>query len=227
MSLKLTGGSEEQALKARERKRRTMEMQRYGMREEGEFLLEAKRADRPIKSWPLLTPVTSPGKPLTHLLQLSISPRGWKERTRERKCQEKYMHAFFHTAVLHTWAKKGEGWTYFYTIKWNVTAERNRKIWTDFIHEISHSHMFGCSSGVKSRQENSLTGSAHRFFCQRMLTEQWTCLSHESGLPQSFVFSLSTRLSVSHTFMMSRFTQTALSLLDDITSLSVLHSAFH
>ncbi len=231
MSLKLTGGSEEQALKARERKRHTMEMQRYGMREEGEFLLEAKRADRPIKSWPLLTPVTSPGKPLAHSHTcyncLYRPEAGKRERGREN-VKRKYMHVFFHTAVLHTWAKKGEGWTYFYTIKWKCNSREKIERFEQTL--FMRFPIPTCSVALQVLNLDRKTasrGSAHRFFCQRMLTEQWTCLSHESGLPQSFVFSLSTRLSVSHTFMMSCFTQTAASLSDDITSLSVLHSAFH
>lgn len=110
-SLKLTGGSGEQALKLRERKRRTMEMQRYGKREEGGFLLEAKRADRPIKNWPLLAPVTSPGKPLAHshtCYNCLYRPEAGKRERERENVKRKYMHVLFHTTV-HLQTKNGGG----------------------------------------------------------------------------------------------------------------------
>lgn len=147
-----------------------MEMQRYGMREEGGFLLEAKRADRPIKNWPLLTPVTSPGKPLAHshtCYNCLYRPEAGKRERERGNVKRKYMHVLFHTLLYIQRAKMGEGWTYFYTIKWKWKCNSREKREKDFNRLYSWDFPFPhvrLLFRYKSRQENSLTGVRTQIF---------------------------------------------------------------
>lgn len=133
-------------------------------------LLEAKRADRPIKNWPLLTPVTSPGKLLAHshtcYYRLYCPEAG--ETKRERECQEKmYACAFFTLYCTSAEWNWGRVCTFFFTIacKCNSGSEkREEDLNRLYSWDIPFSHTFGCPSGVKSRQENGLTGVRAQIF---------------------------------------------------------------
>lgn len=142
-------------------------MQRYGMREEGGFLLEAKRADRPIKNWPLLAPVTSPGKPLAHS-HTCYNHLYRPEAGKRENVRRKYMHVLFHT-LLYIYRPKWGRVRHFSTIKCKcnsreVKREKDLTLNRLYSWDLSFSLAFGCSSGVKSRQENSLTGVRTQIF---------------------------------------------------------------
>lgn len=149
----------------------------------GGFLLEAKRADRPIKNWPLLTPVTSPGKPLAHshtcYYRLYRPEAG--ETKQERKCQEKmYAWAFslYCTSAEWNW---GRVCTHFFTIacKCNSGSEkREEDLNRLYSWDLPFTHTRSVALQVLNLDwKTASRGSVLRFFCQCMLTVQWTCLS--------------------------------------------------
>ncbi len=134
----------------------------------GSFFWRRRGQTGPLKADPFLPlwlPQGNPSPTHTPATTVYIAQRLERENEGEKMSRENICMYFFHTAVLHTWAKKGEGWTYFYTIKWKCNSREKIERFEQTL--FMRFPIPTCSVALQVLNLDRKTasrGSAHRFF---------------------------------------------------------------